>query len=123
MGLSLTTIEILAYPDVELRTLVLLTLEDLRRGVRRAAAPGGQRLPRLEEVPEAKIWTCKTHQVRSWPAEEYECEGRRSHLRAVTRCHMKDWKKGGSKCVQDSKRNTSWKETQNQARGGKINVL
>lgn len=51
--------EIFPHPDIELRTLVLLTLEDLGGGVRRAPAPRGQRLPRLEEVPESKIYKKK----------------------------------------------------------------
>lgn len=53
----------LPYPDIELRTLVLLTLEDLWGGVRRAPAPRGQRLAGLEEVPESKIYSKKSEGI------------------------------------------------------------
>ena len=49
----------LTDPDVQLWTLILLALEDLWSSIRRAAAPCGQRLPGLEEVPKSKIYKGK----------------------------------------------------------------
>ncbi len=52
-----------SYPDVQLWALVLLPLKDLWSSIRRAAAPRGQRLPRLEEVPKSKIYTGQNTRV------------------------------------------------------------
>ena len=46
---------LISYPDVQLGPLVLLALKDLGGRVGGASAPRGQRLPRMEEVPEAKV--------------------------------------------------------------------
>lgn len=46
-----------SYPDVQLWTLILLTLKDLWSSIRWAAAPRGQRLPGLKEIPKSKIYT------------------------------------------------------------------
>ena len=43
------------YPDVHLGSVILLSFEEFRRGIGRAATPGLQQLPRGEEVTEAKI--------------------------------------------------------------------
>lgn len=48
-----------SYPDVQLWTLILLTLEDFWSSIRWAAAPCGQWLPGLKEIPESKIYTEK----------------------------------------------------------------
>ena len=53
-GATLRVLE--TYPDVQLRAFILLPLEHLGRGVGRTAAPRGQRLARVVEVPESKVY-------------------------------------------------------------------
>lgn len=48
-----------SYPDIQLWTLILLTLKDLWSSIRRAAAPRGQRLPGLKEIPKSEIYKKK----------------------------------------------------------------
>lgn len=45
-----------SYPDVQLWALILLSLKDFWSSIRWTATPCGQRFPRLEEVPESKIY-------------------------------------------------------------------
>lgn len=50
-----------AYPNVQLRPLILLPLKHFRGSIRRAAAPCGQRLPGFVEVSESKVCKTKMH--------------------------------------------------------------
>lgn len=43
------------YPDIQLGTLVLLPLKDLRGSIGWASTPCGQRLSGIVEVPETKV--------------------------------------------------------------------
>ncbi|TNN63648.1 hypothetical protein EYF80_026184 [Liparis tanakae] len=44
-----------AYPNVQLRPLILFPFEHFRGSIRRAATPGGQRLPSIVEVSKSKV--------------------------------------------------------------------
>jgi len=49
-----------AYPNVQLRPLILFPFKHFRGSIRRAATPCGQRLPSIVEVSKSKV--CKTQE-------------------------------------------------------------
>ena len=64
---------LLTHPDVDLGAHVELTLEELGRGIGRAAAARRQRAVRREAVAEAEVWQQQTQHtvqlatvIRSW---------------------------------------------------------
>lgn len=58
-----------SYPDVQLWTLILLTLKDLWSSIRWAATPCGQRLPGMKEIPKSKIYTEAKKKKTRWGCE------------------------------------------------------
>lgn len=103
-----------SHPDVELWALVLLSLKNLWSSIRRAAAPCGQRLPRLEEIPKSEI--CMTTNTggkrvsrrndgdrfkqRSWKGEGPSKTGQLTtwYLKQfLSKVHMQIWSISGKK--------------------------
>jgi len=75
------TAALISYPDVQLGPLVLLALKNLGGRVGGASAPRGQRLPGLEEVPEAKVCTGAQREGERETERETEAERQREEER------------------------------------------